>query len=100
MQLAPEEQEITIKVLKNYFHGYAFRDLYLNLSSIENSYGGEPIDIFKRIDEIDSATYGSTYEFYGEISRLVNSLHCSHTFFAIPCMYAFDYYLPIYFYIE
>ncbi|KAA6391623.1 MAG: hypothetical protein EZS28_012848, partial [Streblomastix strix] len=95
-----EEKETTIKVLNNYFDGYAFRDIYLNQSSQANSYGGESIDIFTRLDEIGNTYYESTFDFYGNITKLVNSLHCSHTSFTMPCMTPFEYLLPIYFYFE
>ncbi|KAA6395774.1 MAG: hypothetical protein EZS28_008706 [Streblomastix strix] len=96
----PIEKETTIKVLKNYFDGYAFRDIYLNQSSQENSYGGKSIDIFSRLDDIGSSDYESTFDFYSDIVKLVSSLHCAHTSFVMPCMTPFEYLLPIYFEIE
>ncbi|KAA6379999.1 MAG: hypothetical protein EZS28_024475, partial [Streblomastix strix] len=98
--LTSEEQETTIRVLKNYFKGYAFRDIYINRSSQANSYGGKSIDIFSRLDEIGENSYTNTFDFYKDIVTLVRSLHCAHTSFTMPCLSSLTYLLPVYFEIK
>ncbi|KAA6384999.1 MAG: hypothetical protein EZS28_019471, partial [Streblomastix strix] len=76
--LEPNEATATVTELKKYFSSYAFRDINLNLPGPPIGYGGQSVHIFDRLDEIaESAT--NLFDFYQDITQLVNFLHCSHT---------------------
>ncbi|KAA6390017.1 MAG: hypothetical protein EZS28_014455 [Streblomastix strix] len=98
--ITDQEKEVTIQQLKKYFGTYPFRDIILDPPSPPRGYGANPINFFKRLDDIASWSHTNTFDFYQNITQLVNELHCAHTVFEAPCFSHFKVKFPFQFNFE
>ncbi|KAA6374014.1 MAG: hypothetical protein EZS28_030458, partial [Streblomastix strix] len=98
--LGPDEKNVTISQIKYYLDGYSYRDLVLNLTGPPIGYGSDSINIFKELDRISDLNHENTFDFYQNITQLINSMHCAHAYFDTPCFNSFEILTPYVFRFE